>query len=40
MKHQKYLKINGLIKKIEEIEDKEELDKYIEVCINNYHLQK
>ena len=40
MKHQKYLKINGLIKKIEEIEDKEELDKYMKVCINNYHLNK
>ena len=39
-KHQKYLKINTLMKKIEKIEDKEELDKYIKTCIEEYHFKK
>ena len=39
-KHQKYLKIDKLMNMINKIEDKEELDKYLKVCIENYHLNK
>ena len=38
-KHQKYLKIDNLNGVIESAGDKDKLDKHIQNCINDYHLQ-